>query len=176
MGIETLMVSLFIMLAQLILSLALAMGAVYIGLKLFDKLTDGIDELAELRKGNVAVAILLGAIILSIASVIDGGVSGLMSSISPEMSASHLAASIVIGICNLLLSLILAVFSIYIAITILDKITVDIDEFKELKKGNIAVAIMMAAVLIAVSVVIRAAVVGMSNSLSPSNVAAALGW
>ena len=72
--------------------------------------------------------------------------------------------------------MVLAILSIYVAISILDKITVDIDEFKELKRGNVAIAIIMAAVLFAVSVVIRGAVVSMAGSLSPQSVAIALGW
>ena len=77
---------------------------------------------------------------------------------------------------TLVVGLILAIFSIYIAINVLDKITVGIDEFKELRKGNVAVAIIMAAVLFAVSFIIRGAVTNMANALSPESVAAALGW
>ena len=176
MGIENIVISLAIVFGQLVISLAFAMGSVYLGLKLFDKLTENIDEIAELKKGNVAVAILLGAIIFSIANVVEGGVTALMSSMTPGLSVPVMAAAFVIGIANLLISLILAVFTIYIALSILDKITVGIDEFKELKKGNVAVAIIMAAVLFAVSFVIRGAVTSMATSLSPQSVASALGW
>ena len=176
MGIENLAINIFMVVGQLIISLALAMGAVYIGIRLFDKLTAGIDEISELKKGNAAVAILLGAIILSIANVIGGGVSGFISSIDIALPAAQIAASVVIAVSNLLISLILAVLSIYLAIIILDKITVDIDEFKELKKGNVAIAILMAAVLFAVSFIIRGAVTSLANSLSPASVASALGW
>lgn len=176
MGIENIVVNLGIVFVQLVISLAFAMGSVYLGLRLFDKLTEGIDEMAELKKGNAAVAILIGAIIFSIANVVEGGVTALMQSVTPGLSVPAMAAAFVIGIANLLISLILAVFTIYVALSILDKITVGIDEFKELKKGNVAVAIMMAAVLFAVSFVIRGAVAGMATSLSPQSVAAALGW
>ncbi len=161
---------------QLIVGLALAMGSVYLGLRMFDKLTEGIDEMAELKKGNVAVAILLGAIIFSIANVVEGGVAGLAKTILPGLSALEMAAALIIGLVNLTIGVILAVFALYVAVNVLDKITVGIDEFRELKKGNVAIAIMMAAVLFAVSFVIRTAVAGMANALSPQVVAAALGW
>lgn len=176
MGLETIIVPLAISIVELVVGLALAMGSVYLGLNMFDKLTEGIEEMQELKKGNVAVAILLGAIILSIANVVEGGVSALIGSIGPGLSGVQIAAGLVIGVVNLLIGLILAVFSIYLAVNILDRITVGIDEFKELKKGNVAVAIMMAAVLFAVSFVIRTAVAGMASALSPQAVAAALGW
>ena len=176
MGLDSILFGLVIAFIQLIVGLALAMGSVYLGLNMFDKLTEGIDEMAELKKGNMAVAILLGAIIFSIANVIEGSVVNLTASLSSGMPGVQLAAALVIGIVNLLVGVILAVFTIYTAIYILDKITTTIDEFKELKRGNVAVAIVMAAVLLAVSFVIRAAVVGMANALSPESVASALGW
>lgn len=43
-------------------SMGLSMGLV---IKIFDMLTPGIDEMEELRKGNIAVAIVLGAVILA---------------------------------------------------------------------------------------------------------------
>ncbi|MCX6773129.1 MAG: DUF350 domain-containing protein [Candidatus Micrarchaeota archaeon] len=176
MGLESIMFGLGFALIQLIVGLVLAMGSVYLGLRMFDKLTEGIDEMAELKKGNVAVAILLGAIIFSIANVVEGGVVTLTSSLTSGMSGVQMAAGLVIGVVNLIVGVILAVFTIYIAIYVLDKITTTIDEFKELKRGNVAVAIMMAAVLLAVSFVIRAAVIGMANALSPESVAVAFGW
>ena len=176
MGIENLLIGIGIAVAQLTLGLLLAMGSVYLGIWMFDKLTEGIDEMKELQKGNVAVAILLGAIILSIANVVEGGVYGLTQSIVPGLTPMELSAALVIGVVNLIIGVILAILSIYVAISMLDKITVDIDEFKELKRGNVAIAIIMAAVLFAVSFVIRGAVVSMASILSPQSVATTIGW
>jgi len=176
MGIETIALGFALAFIQLIVGLALAMGSVYLGLKMFDRMTQGIDELAELKKGNVAVAILLGAIVFSIANIVQAGVVGLTKSIVPGMSLMHVAAAVIIGLFNLSVGVVLSVLSIYVAVNVLDKITVGIDEFKELKRGNVAVAILMAAVLFAVSYVISGAVAGMAASVSPESVAAALGW
>ena len=176
MGLGTLFVGLLIAVVQLIVGLVLAIGSVYLGLRMFDKLTQGTDEMAELKKGNVAIAILLGAIIFAIANVVESGVSALTQNMTPNLSVMELLAALIIGIVNLFIGLVLAVFSIYVAISVLDKITVGIDEFRELRKGNVAVAIMMAAVLFAVSFVIRGAVAGMTAALSPQSVAAAFGW
>ncbi len=176
MGIEMIGVGLAIALVKLVLGLALAMGSVYLGLKMFDKMTEGIDELDEIKKGNVAVAILLGAIIFSIANIVEGGVSGLTSSLVPSLSFMQVVAALLIGVVNLVIGVFLSVFAIYIALNVLDRITVGIDEFKELRRGNVAVAIIMAAVLFAVSSIIRGSVAGMSSALSPQAVASALGW
>jgi len=176
MSVENLLIGIGIAVAQLALGLLLAMGSVYLGIRMFDKLTDGINEMKELQKGNVAVAILIGAIIFSIANVVEGGVYGLTQTIIPGLTPMELSAALLIGAVNLVVGVILAILSIYVAISMLDKITMGIDEFKELRRGNVAVAIMMAAVLFAVSFVIRGAVVSMANTLSPQSVAFALGW
>ena len=176
MAFVDLLLGIGIALLQLVVGLALAMVSVYLGIWMFDKLTEGIDEIKELRRGNAAVAILIGAIILSIAAVVEAGVHGLAQSIIPGLTPIELSAVLLIGVVNLIMGVILAVLSIYVAIVMLDKITVGIDEFKELKRGNVAVAIMMAAVLFAVSFVIRSAVVSMAGMLTPQNVAMSLGW
>jgi uncharacterized membrane protein YjfL (UPF0719 family) len=176
MGIDSLLIDVGIAFLQLLVGLLLAMGSVYLGIKMFDKLTEGIDEIKELKKGNAAVAILLGAIIFSIANVVEGGVYGFTQSIVPGLTAMELSAALVIGLVNLVLGIVLAILSIYIAISILDKITIDIDEFKELKRGNVAIAIMMASVILAVSFVIKGAVAAMASALSPQSLAVALGW
>ncbi|VVC01522.1 Uncharacterised protein [uncultured archaeon] len=176
MGLENILLGLGIAIFQLIVGLALAMGSVYLGLKMFDRLTEGTDEMAELKRGNVAIAILLGAIILSIANIVESGVSGLTGVFTSGLSYLQTVAALFIGLVNLAIGVVFSIFSIYIAVNVLDKITVGIDEFKELRKGNVAVAIIMAAVLIAVSFVIRGAVTGMANAISPQSVASALGW
>jgi len=175
-GIDSLLVDVGIAFVELIIGLMLAMGSVYLGIKMFDKLTEGIDEIKELKKGNVAVAVLLGAIIFSIANVVEGGVGGLTQSVVPGLTTMELSAALVIGVVNLILGIVLAILSIYIAISILDKITIDIDEFRELKKGNVAIAIIMAAVILSVSFVIKGAVAAMASALSPQSLAVALGW
>ena len=176
MAVIDLMLGVGIAFAQLIIGLVLAMVSVYLGIWMFDKLTQGIEEIKELKRGNVAVAILLGAIIFSIANIVEGGVYGLTQSIIPGLMPMELAAALVIGMVNLVVGVILAILSIYVAISMLDKITVGLDEFKELKRGNVAVAIFMAAVLLAVSFVIRGAVTAMATALSPQSVAMSLGW
>ena len=176
MAVIDLMLGVGIAFAQLIIGLILAMVSVYLGIWMFDKLTQGIEEIKELKRGNVAVAILLGAIIFSIANIVEGGVYGLTQSIIPGLTPMELAAALVIGVVNLIVGVILAILSIYVAISMLDKITIGLDEFKELKRGNVAVAIMMAAVLLAVSFVIRGAVTAMASALSPQSVAVSLGW
>lgn len=164
MDIINMLIGLTIALGQLILGLLLAMGSVYIGLRLLDKLTKGIDEMEELKKGNVAVGILMAAVIFSIATVVQSGVAGLTRVVAGKTGPALLIA-VSVGIIQLLIGIVIAVVAIYIAINVLDKITVEIDEMSELKKGNVAVAILMAGVLLAVSFVVQAGVSGIAEAI-----------
>lgn len=166
---------LLIAVAQLILGLVLSMGSVYISLRMFDKFTGKLDEWKEMKKGNVAVGILLGAIVISIALIIESGVTGITRPIIPGADFTMALIGLTIGLFNLLMSVLAAVVSVYIAIRVLDWITVDIDEMAELKKGNTAVAIMMGAVLLAVSFVIRGAVAGIIQVMNAVEILKLLG-
>jgi len=153
---------------QLIVGLALAMGSVYIGLKMFDRLTKDIDEWSEIKKGNVAVGIVMAAVIFAIANVVQSGVVQITSGLSANQEVGKMLTALLIGFINLAIGLAAAVISVWIAIKVLDRITTDIEEMDELAKGNVAVAIVMAGVLIAVSFVIGSAVSGISNALNPT--------
>ena len=161
-------------LVQLVVSLFVALGSVYMSLRVFDKMTSGIDEMKEIKKGNVAVAILLAAVVFSIANVIEGGVSSLFRLADPAGGAEMMLAGTLIGLAQLVISIAVAMFTINVAIKVLDKITVEFDEMAELKRGNVAVAILMAGVLFSISFVIKAGILGLTSAISPVSLAGQL--
>jgi uncharacterized membrane protein YjfL (UPF0719 family) len=65
----------------LILGILLAIGAIYLALKVLDKLTKGIEEFEELKKGNVAVALEMAGVIIAVALVIQTGISGITTAL-----------------------------------------------------------------------------------------------
>ena len=69
------------------------------------------------------------------------------------------------SVLKLILGITLAIGAIYLALNILDRMTKEIDEFGEIKKGNVAVALEMAGVIIAVSIIIQSGVLGITSSL-----------
>src|SRR5581483_922287 len=135
-------VGLVIAIIQVLVSLGFAMFAVYAGIRIFDRFTKNIDEMAELKRGNLAIGVLLGGVILSFATVIAGGVRSLTNvvlSIGARSVGSTLVG-LVGGILNLLIALGLASAAIFIALNIFGRLTKDMDEEAELKRGNVAVA------------------------------------
>ncbi len=172
---DNLLVRLVIALLQMLIGIGLSIGAVYVSLRIFDRLTHNLDEWKEMKKGNVAIGILLAGIILSIGIIIESGVSGITKVAIPGLTINYMLTAFVIGVINLVISLLAAVFAVFVAIKILDMITLDLHEIEELKKGNVAVAIMMAAVLVTVSFVIRGAVVGIIEIINALEILKLLG-
>lgn len=147
-------------------SAVLVVLSIYFGVRAFDKLTEEIGEIEELKKGNAAVGILVAAIIIAIAAVVRTGVAQFAAGIQPHYALSLIATLAVINIVKLLFGLFLAVLTIFISLNLLDALTRKIDEMRELKKGNIAIAILIAGVLIAVSIVIGASMEAVISSPS----------
>ena len=156
-------------LVQLVISIILAIVALYIGLMVLNRISKGVDEEKELAKGNVAMGILVASVFVSIALVVESGVSGISAGINKALSLGIFTfdGMLVVGmaILQLLLGIVLAVGAIYLALKILDRLTKGIEEFEELKKGNVAVALEMAGVIIAVAVIIQSGVMGIVTAL-----------
>ncbi|WAC04282.1 MAG: DUF350 domain-containing protein [Methanoregula sp.] len=164
-----LLVNAVVGLVQLIIAIIFSVVALYIGFFTLDKITKNIDQEKELAKGNAAVGIIVAAVFIAIALVVQSGVSGLSVGIGKAASVGLFSLD---GICaigaafvQLILGIVLAIAAIYLALNILDKLTKGVDEFDEIKKGNIAVALVMGSVIIAVAVIIQSGVLGITAAL-----------
>jgi len=157
------LVNAFVGLIQLIIAIILAVVALYIGYATFSKITRGMDETEELRKGNVAVGIVIAAILFAIAIVIQSGIAGISIGIINALEGDWW--SLIAAFIQLILGIILAIVVIYLALNIMDRLTKGLDEFEELKKGNVAVALLMAGVIVATAVIIQSGVIGITSAL-----------
>ena len=156
-------------LVQLVIAIVFAVIALYIGFAVLGKITKDIDEEKELAKGNVAVGIIVASVFVAIALVVQSGVSGLSVGINKAISVGIFSAdgitAVALSLFQLVLGIALAVGAIYLALNILDKLTKGVEEFEELKKGNVAVALEMAGVIIAVAVIIQSGVIGITAAI-----------
>ena len=143
---------------KLAIALILAVASQYLAIKLFDRLTPRIDEMKELQRGNVAVGLVLASLVISISLVISAGIDNLLPLPNLGKLSVNTFEVLVKNLGGLLLTIILAIVAQFFAINVFDKLTHGIDEQQELKKGNLAVAILLSAIIIAVSLVIRSGV------------------
>jgi uncharacterized membrane protein YjfL (UPF0719 family) len=64
-------------------SLAVGTGVLGLGVLLFDRMTPGLDELAEVRRGNLATALLLSAILVVLALLTGPGLQAMLDGLIP---------------------------------------------------------------------------------------------
>ncbi|MCX8202288.1 MAG: DUF350 domain-containing protein [Candidatus Micrarchaeota archaeon] len=169
--------SVIVFLLQIFIGILFAILSVYLGLRFYDKMTKGIDEIKELKRGNPAVAIILAALILSIGNIVQQGVKQFDNILLKGVSLPLFIVSFILAIVHLGIVILIAILTIYIAIRILDSMTVGIDELGEIKKGNVAVAILVASVVYLVSLVVSGAIGDISNLsiFNPETIASMLG-
>nr|WP_284661668.1 DUF350 domain-containing protein [Myxococcus sp. SDU36] len=82
---QLLVVGRLVAVAVLHVGLSLGVGVTVLGtgVLLFDRMTPGIDELAEVRKGNVAAALILCAILLVLALLTAPGLQAALNGLIP---------------------------------------------------------------------------------------------
>ncbi len=147
-------------LVKFLVGIMTAAISVFLSIKLFDKFTKNIEEWKEIKKGNTAVGLFMLSVILANSLIIEKGVEQITNGIAPGIKMETSLMIFGINLINLLITLTAAVVSSFISFWIFSKITIDLDEEKELKKGNLAVAFVLLGVFLAVSVIIRNAVDG----------------
>ena len=87
MGLETEIVNVAAAVLQFMVGLALAMSSVYIGLKMFDRLTKGVYEWQAIKNGNVvfgillAVAIIMAGVLFAVSFVKSAAASGISNAL-----------------------------------------------------------------------------------------------
>jgi len=150
-----LLILLGIALARLIASIILSLGALYTGIKVLDRLTAGIDEWKEIKKGNVAVGIFYATVVLSLILLMEPRIAEFANWIQATLPWQTTLYMLALSLINYLLDLALSVLIIYLSINLIDKLTVDLNEMEALKKGNIAVALILSVMVLGVALVAR---------------------
>lgn len=151
------MSQLLLSLAQLVIAVILSAIAAYLAFYLFQWFTRNLDEWEELRQGNPAVGIVLGAIIISVAIVLHPALA-VNTSVWDIGTANLFFRVLLAEALQLLVGLFLAVITLVLALYLFAGLTRGIDEVEELKQGNLAIAGLLAGVVIGVGLMVSQAV------------------
>ena len=168
---------LMVSIIQVIIGLAIASFSIITGFKILGKLLakDGkdFDVWPALKNGNNAVALLAAGIVIAYTNVVSSGIKS-MSDICGDMlsnmnsvNAWKQGVSGLVGAgLNLFIALAVASFAITVVFKIMDKLTKDIDESAEFAKGNTAIGIIYAGIIIGVSQLVSGAVTGIGKGIA----------
>lgn len=145
---------LYLAMLKLIINLIFGLVVLFTSIRVFDALTRDIDEMGEIKKKNYSVGLLLGTIIVSISLMIA---EVFKDSLIPS-DMNEFVISTFYDLIRFMFSLIAGVIIIFIAYTVFKYLNVKrFNTVVELKNGNIAVAIVLSAYIIALSLIITPA-------------------
>lgn len=147
---------LLLSLAQLIIAIILSAIAAYLAFYLFQWFTRDLDEWEELRQGNPAVGIVLGAIVISVAIVLRPALA--VNSAIWDVGRNLYLRVLLAEALQLGVGLVLAVVTLALALYLFAALTRGIDEVEELRKGNVAIAGLLAGVVLGVALMVSQAI------------------
>lgn len=154
--------------------LAVIMSGVIISVtyRIFIKANPDFDMEAEIKKGNVAVGTLVGAILFAASMILQNGMGSVVSMFRMNISAPG-ESSIGLGKLALLsaghlgLSMLLAVLTISITLRLFGRLVRSLHAGQELQKGNLAVGIVLSAVVLVAALYVGEGVSAISKALVP---------
>jgi uncharacterized membrane protein YjfL (UPF0719 family) len=125
----------------------------------------------EIKKGNAAVGILMAAILVGASYILMAGTESSiamfrMHMLAPQENESLLRIFVLIA-AHLTLSMTLAVLSISITLRMFGRLERELRAGKELQGGNVAVGIVLSAVVLISSMYVREGVAALSKALTP---------
>jgi uncharacterized membrane protein YjfL (UPF0719 family) len=147
---------LLLSLAQLVVAVVLSAIAAYLAFYLFQWFTHDLDEWEELRQGNPAVGIVLGAILVAVAIVLRPALT--VSTATWDVGGDLFFRVLLAEALQLAVGLVLAVVTLALALYLFAGLTRGIDEVEELKRGNLAIAGLLAGVVVGVGLLVSQAV------------------
>ncbi len=146
------MVNLFLSGTQFVISIIVAAAAAYLSIWLFDKTTRNIDEWNELRKGNLAVGVVLGAIVVGVGIVLRPALAPLALNLDAA-ALDAVAYQVLLHGLQVIVGLVLAVVSIGLSLWVFTRLTGAIDEWAEIGRGNVAISAVLAGVIVTTALI-----------------------
>ena len=139
--------SVFLSGVQLLLAVVLSALVAYLGAWLFNRATPGLDEWAELRKGNPAVGLVMGAVVVGVAIILRPALN--IVSLRLDVGATlDVALRLLTQALLVAVGLVLSLAVIAFALWLFTRLTGELDEWAEIAKGNVGVAVLLAGVIL----------------------------
>jgi len=159
-------------LLEFLISIFVSFILIFGSYRLFLILTPRFDEERQLKMKNTSVGIILGSILFGEALVVKQAIYPVMAVIQifilgQEKSALSFIKMLGFSVGYVLLAGILALICILFSFWLFNKLTPRINHFEEIKKNNIAVALFMAFVIVAICLLISSGVSGLTKALIP---------
>jgi hypothetical protein len=167
MDVVTVLLALF----EFALTVLLTVGVIYANYRLYIVTNSDYDAEEEMRKNNVGVAVLLAAMLVSGGAIVKQGIYPVVNLVrlhltSPTLELGTLELlAMVVGHIALVFGV--AVFSISLSLRFWGRLTRNVEEGKELARGNAAVGVVLAGVVLVMGMFVSEGVSRLTKSLIP---------
>jgi uncharacterized membrane protein YjfL (UPF0719 family) len=156
---------------EFVLSAVLGLLVVYVNYRMFIATNPDYDAEEEMKKGNLGVAALLAALLVSAGLIVREGVYPVSNLVrlyftSPVEYVSGWQLILLI-LTHLLLVFVVAVYTISLSLRFWGRLTPNIAEGQELKKGNLGVGLVLAGVVAVMALFISDGISKLTKSLIP---------
>ncbi|MBI4347682.1 MAG: DUF350 domain-containing protein [Elusimicrobia bacterium] len=163
---------LIVSLTEFGLSIFLSIFMVFWSYKSFAQVQTAFDTEAELKKGNVAVAILLASLMVAASLIMKKSLYPVTSTVTVYLSAPAESSVsfwrlLFYCLCHLVFGFVITVGSIELSLRIFEKLSTAYDEDQEIARGNVAMAVVMAGVILVTSSYLQEGVSSLTKSLIP---------
>ena len=153
-------------------TVVLSVLVVYVNYQIFNRANPDYDEEEEIKKGNMGVAILSAAILFASALIIKNAIFPVVSLVrlyltSPMSDSLTKAQLALYAVSHLVMAFVVSVLTISFTLRMFGRLTKNIEEGKELRKGNPAVGVMLASVVLIVALFVSEGVSSLSKALIP---------
>lgn len=156
---------------ELLLAFGLGFLTVWLAFHSFSRLTRDLDEMNELKQNNTAIGVLLASIVLSTALIVR---TALYPSISTWQTLLHrgfsggdLLVCLGITLFSFFFSAMLALVSIWSALRMFLRLTLEIDELHEISRNNVAVAVVLGALIVVMGLFLSHGVQSLLSAIIP---------
>ncbi|MBI5200517.1 MAG: DUF350 domain-containing protein [Elusimicrobia bacterium] len=166
------MVAFLVGVAKLLVSALTAVLVVFVTYKVFVKANTDFDEEKEIKNGNVAVGILVTALLLGSANIIQNALTPLTNLLLYSLQGGDTAMSrtrlALYAAAHLSMAFIMAVVAMSFSLRVFGRLTRSyMRAGLELQKGNVAVGLLLAGVVFVVGMYIGDGVEALAKSLVP---------
>jgi uncharacterized membrane protein YjfL (UPF0719 family) len=150
------MEELFSSVAGLALTAVVAGLVTFLGVWIFERTTREIDEWAEIRRGNLAIGVVMAAIVVAVGIIVRPALQEPL--VVADIGKSRPLYELMVNAIGLLIALLLAIAAVGLSVWLFTRLTTNLDEWAELKDGNHAVAALLAGVILSVALLTATAV------------------
>lgn len=150
------MEELLLSLIQLVVAVILSAIAAFLAFYLFQWFTRSLDEWQALRDGNAAVGLVLGALLAAAAIVLRPALS--VDQSTWDVGQVAFIQVLLVEAVQVAVGMVLAVVTMAVALLLFTLLTRGLDEVEELRKGNMAVAGLLAGVVIGTGLLVSQAI------------------